>query len=304
MVLQNAVNQRIVGGVIDSTPIGGTTPNTGVFTTLTSNTATIGGSTRSVVIKSATDPGNGSVQATFLVPGGSQGSGGRLYFGESGNAYFSLNFSNISTLEGVPNFQIGIDPVTLGADASLAIYRSGSKIRYQASGSSNGHDFYTVPAGTFQSFSGQTLAFSIATTGQIQAKANISSTSTTTGGAVVDFGLGVGGNANIGGYLAAPNIFVGGNTGPQLDNSSGTVRVRTNAGAGDAPLSASTVTVSTAVAFTGGAAPTTRTNLKVPASDNTGITGADEISNLVSLTQAEYDAIGTKNAATLYFITT
>jgi hypothetical protein len=34
----------------------------------------------------------------------------------------------------------------------------------------------------------------------------------------------------------------------------------------------------------------------------TGITGADQITNMVSLTQAEYDAIGTKNASTLYVI--
>lgn len=33
-----------------------------------------------------------------------------------------------------------------------------------------------------------------------------------------------------------------------------------------------------------------------------GITGADQIANVVSLTQAEYDAIGTKDASTLYVI--
>lgn len=37
-------------------------------------------------------------------------------------------------------------------------------------------------------------------------------------------------------------------------------------------------------------------------SNVTGITGADQITNVVSLTQDEYDAIGTKNAATLYVI--
>jgi hypothetical protein len=36
-------------------------------------------------------------------------------------------------------------------------------------------------------------------------------------------------------------------------------------------------------------------------SDNTGITGADRITNIVSLTQAEYDAL-TPNATTLYII--
>lgn len=45
-----------------------------------------------------------------------------------------------------------------------------------------------------------------------------------------------------------------------------------------------------------------RTNLKVPASDTTGITGADAISNIVSLTQSEYDAIGSPNSSTLYVI--
>ena len=38
-------------------------------------------------------------------------------------------------------------------------------------------------------------------------------------------------------------------------------------------------------------------------SDPTGITGADQITNMVSLTQAEYDAIGTPSATTLYIIT-
>jgi len=38
-------------------------------------------------------------------------------------------------------------------------------------------------------------------------------------------------------------------------------------------------------------------------SDPTGVTGADAITNIISLTQAEYDAIGTKSATTLYVIT-
>ena len=37
-------------------------------------------------------------------------------------------------------------------------------------------------------------------------------------------------------------------------------------------------------------------------SDPTGITGADAVTNIVSLTQAEYDAIGTPDASTVYFI--
>jgi hypothetical protein len=38
------------------------------------------------------------------------------------------------------------------------------------------------------------------------------------------------------------------------------------------------------------------------ASNVAGITGADAITNIVSLTQAEYDAIGSKSATTLYVI--
>ena len=41
---------------------------------------------------------------------------------------------------------------------------------------------------------------------------------------------------------------------------------------------------------------------KLVESDNTGITGADEITNIVSLTQAEYDAL-TPNSTTVYIIT-
>ena len=37
-------------------------------------------------------------------------------------------------------------------------------------------------------------------------------------------------------------------------------------------------------------------------SDPTGVTGADQVTNVMSLTQVEYDAIGTPNASTLYVI--
>jgi len=37
-------------------------------------------------------------------------------------------------------------------------------------------------------------------------------------------------------------------------------------------------------------------------SNTTGITGADQVSNIVTLTQAEYDAIGTPSATTVYII--
>jgi hypothetical protein len=38
-------------------------------------------------------------------------------------------------------------------------------------------------------------------------------------------------------------------------------------------------------------------------SDTTGVTGADQITNMMSLTQAEYDAISSPDASTFYIIT-
>ena len=47
----------------------------------------------------------------------------------------------------------------------------------------------------------------------------------------------------------------------------------------------------------------TPANIGAVASDPTGITGADAISNAVSLPQAEYDALGSTSNTTLYVIT-
>ncbi len=43
-------------------------------------------------------------------------------------------------------------------------------------------------------------------------------------------------------------------------------------------------------------------NIKLVTSLIAGATGADQIFNMISLTQAEYDAIGSKTATTLYVI--
>jgi hypothetical protein len=37
-------------------------------------------------------------------------------------------------------------------------------------------------------------------------------------------------------------------------------------------------------------------------SDPTGVTGANAVTNIISMTQAEYNAIGTPDAATLYLV--
>jgi hypothetical protein len=69
------------------------------------------------------------------------------------------------------------------------------------------------------------------------------------------------------------------------------------------------LTVDNAVNFNGttytygmGAASAHRTAMQVPGSVTTGVTGADAIGNIISLTAAEYAAIGTKDAATFYVI--
>lgn len=57
-----------------------------------------------------------------------------------------------------------------------------------------------------------------------------------------------------------------------------------------------------------GEAPVTSTwqqvvdGLTLVRSNITGITGADRVTNIVTLTQAEYDAIGAPSASTIYFI--
>ena len=55
--------------------------------------------------------------------------------------------------------------------------------------------------------------------------------------------------------------------------------------------------------FDGAYSSLTGTPSNIVTSNISGITGADVISNIVSLTQAEYDAIATPNSATLYVIT-
>jgi hypothetical protein len=59
---------------------------------------------------------------------------------------------------------------------------------------------------------------------------------------------------------------------------------------------------STEIILGTGVAAALRDALKVPSSDPTGITGADAITNMVSLTAAEYAAI-TPNSTTLYVVT-
>jgi hypothetical protein len=55
--------------------------------------------------------------------------------------------------------------------------------------------------------------------------------------------------------------------------------------------------------FPSGSDAAIRDALNVPASDPTDIAGADAITNIVSLTAAEYAALGTKNSTTLYIVT-
>jgi hypothetical protein len=79
-------------------------------------------------------------------------------------------------------------------------------------------------------------------------------------------------------------------------------------GAGQINISNANVTGTTAYestaawTYAGSSASAHRTAMQAPGSVTTGVTGADAISNIISLTAAEYAAIGTKDAATLYMI--
>ena len=80
-----------------------------------------------------------------------------------------------------------------------------------------------------------TRAQSLTSPQKAQAQANIG----------IDFSslvpyTGATGNVDLASYfLTANKVFIGGSTGPQLDNSSGTIRARTNDGLADAPITAS-----------------------------------------------------------------
>jgi len=67
-------------------------------------------------------------------------------------------------------------------------------------------------------------------------------------------------------------------------------------------LVASTAIVSSVAGRTGTITLTAADVSGVASSSATGITGATAITNIVSLTQSSYDALGSKSATTLYII--
>jgi len=67
-------------------------------------------------------------------------------------------------------------------------------------------------------------------------------------------------------------------------------------------LVASTAIVSSVAGRTGTVTLTAADVSGVASSSATGITGATAITNIVSLTQSSYDALGSKSATTLYII--
>ena len=92
-------------------------------------------------------------------------------------------------------------------------------------------------------------------------------------------------------------------TGAQIDENIALAATATQPGdLGTAAFTASTAYATAAQGTLAGTAvqPAAIANMLV--SNITGITGADAITNTVSLTAAEYAAIGTKSATTLYVI--
>jgi hypothetical protein len=94
-------------------------------------------------------------------------------------------------------------------------------------------------------------------------------------------------------------------------NSSGTLALNPMTTAGDivvggtsgAPARLALGTASQQLRVNSGATALEYFTSQAIVSNTTGITGADAVTNIVSLTQAEYNAIGSPNAATLYLIT-
>ena len=91
-------------------------------------------------------------------------------------------------------------------------------------------------------------------------------------------------------------------TGVQIDANLALAATATQPGdLGTAAFTASTAYATAAQGTLAGTAVQPAAIAKMVVSDTTGITGADAIANVVSLTQAEYDAL-TPDADTLYVV--
>lgn len=121
------------------------------------------------------------------------------------------------------------------------------------------------------------------------------------GTSVLILGAGGGTGATFAGAVNANSIntlttpLSGANGGTGVSNSGKTITVGGNFSMSGAYTFTGTITANTSVTF-----PTAGTLIKT---DVTGITGADAVTNVVSLTSAEYGAIGSPDSATLYIIT-
>jgi len=83
----------------------------------------------------------------------------------------------------------------------------------------------------------------------------------------------------------------------------GTQAVATITGLGTAATTAATAYATAAQGTLAGTATQPADIALMVESDVTGVTGADAVTNIISLTQAEYDDIVTPNASTIYLIT-
>jgi hypothetical protein len=115
---------------------------------------------------------------------------------------------------------------------------------------------------------------------------NATHTGDVTGATALTIAAGAVTTAKLGGDITAAGKAL-------LDDSDASAQ-RTTLGLGTAATTASTAYAT--------AAQGTKADLAVP-SNITGITGADAITNMVSLTAAEYAAIGSPSATTFYVIT-
>lgn len=206
----------------------------------------------------------------------------------------------------------------LGVDEDFYLNSTNGDVYKKASGSWSVVDNLTGPAGAAMDWTGPWVTETTYTTGQGTANGGSSyiCTADHTSAALTE--PGVGANWQTVWDLMAAQGSAGAGSGdmiastydPQAIGSDAFARgnhtgTQTLATISDAGTAAASNTGDFATAAQGGLADTAMQPADIAnmvESDVTGITGADAITNIVSLTQAEYDAI-TPDAATLYVVT-
>ena len=93
------------------------------------------------------DPLNPTVRALYILP---PDNSGRIFFGKSGQSAYSVNLSNVSTIEGAPAFDTQ-SLLRLGGVASFAIDRNNEAMRFNATSSTGGGFWWYANGSAYES---------------------------------------------------------------------------------------------------------------------------------------------------------